>query len=103
MELQVIDPVTGAPIPAAGVGGKLIISLPANAMAITPDDNKTFVKPVQVYVNEAGPVDVTVVPYGLEGDKQVTYLALTLGMTLPVLCRAVKATGTTAANLRGQF
>jgi hypothetical protein len=103
MELQVIDPVTAAPVPASGVGGKLITSLPANAMAITPDDNTFFRKPVQVWVGDAGPVDVTVVPYGLEGDKSVTYPGLTLGMTIPVLCSRVKSTGTTATILRGHF
>jgi hypothetical protein len=102
MELQVIDPVSRAPLPATGVGGKLVTSLPANAMAITPDDNKILDPPVTVWVGDAGAVNVTVVPYGREGDKSVQYPA-TLGMTLPVLCKQVKAAGTTATILRGQW
>src|SRR4051812_15254123 len=105
MEIQVLDPVTRAPLPAQGVDGKLITSLPANALAITPTDAQGafFPKPVQVWVGDVGPVSVAVVPYGLEGDKSVIYPNLAAGMTVPVLVKQVLATGTTAANLRGQF
>jgi len=105
MELQLIDPVTSAPLPAQGIGGKLVVSLPANAFAIAPSDvaNAFFAKPAQVWVGDVGPVDVAVVPYGLEGDKSVVYPNLSAGMTIPVLVKQVLATGTTALNLRGQF
>lgn len=100
--LQLIDPVNGSPRPAAGVRGKLITSLPANAAAITPDNNAVYDPPISVWVGDATTVNVAVVPYGKEGDKSVIYPA-TLGMTLPVLCKQVLATGTTAATLRGQW
>lgn len=105
MQLEVIDPVSAAPVPAQGVNGKLILSLPANSMAITPTDaaGAFFAKPVQVWVGDVGPVNVAVIPYGLEGDKSVTFTNLAAGMTLPCLVKQVLSTGTTAAALRGQF
>lgn len=105
MELQLVDPVTGAPLPAQGVNGKIVISLPANSIAITPTDTAGafFAQPVSVWVGDVGPVNVAVIPYGLQGDKSVTFTNLSAGMTLPVLVKQVLATGTNAATLRGQF
>lgn len=105
MEIQLVDPVSGVPLPAVGVGGKLIVSLPANSMAITPNDTPGafFAKPVQVWVGDVGPVTVNVVPYGLEGDKSVQFPNLSAGMTLPCLVKQVLLSGTSAGNLRGQF
>lgn len=105
MELQLIDPVTAGPLPAQGIGGKIVTSLPANGMAITPTDaaGAFFAKPVQVWVGDVGPVNVAVVPYGLEGDKSVVYPNMSAGMTVPCLVKQVLATGTSALNLRGQF
>lgn len=102
MELQLVDPVTGSPRPAAGVAGGLITSLPANAIAITPSDTVIFDPPVHVWVGDVGPVNVAVVPYGRQGDKSVIYPA-SAGMTIPVLCKQVLVEGTTAVTLRGQF
>jgi hypothetical protein len=100
--MQILDPVTGSPNPLKGVDGKLSTSRPANAMAITPSDTVIYNPPIEVWVGDAGTVNVAVVPYGRLGDKSVIFPA-TLGMTLPVLCKQVLATGTSAATLRGQF
>jgi len=87
----------------AGVGGKIITSLPANSAAITPTDtaNAFFARPVQVWVGVAG--DVAVIPYGLEGDKSIIFPGMAAGAIVPVLVKQVLATGTTAGSLRGQW
>jgi hypothetical protein len=100
--MQIVDPVTGKPNPLKGVDGRLSTTLPPNAFAITPSDVAMYDPPISVWVGDAGTVNVAVVPYGLKGDKSVIFPA-TLGMTLPVLCKQVLSTGTTAATLRGQF
>ena len=100
--MQILDPVTGAPHPIKGVDGKLSTSLPANAIAITPSDATVYDPPIQVWVGDAGSVNVTIVPYGKKGDKTVLY-PTAFGMILPVLCKQVMLTGTTATVLRGQW
>lgn len=102
MELQLLDPNSRAPLPASGVNGHLITSLPANALTITPSDNQIYDPPITVWVGDAGPVNVNVVPYGRAGDKSVIY-PVSAGMTIPVLCKQVLAASTTAVALRGQF
>lgn len=99
--MQVIDPVSGSPQPAKGVGGKLVLSLPANAIAITPSDATVYDPPLQVWVGGAG--DVAVVPYGRLGDKSVIYPGVPAGMIVPVLAKQVLLSGTTATSLRGQW
>lgn len=65
---------------------------------MTPSDAVIYDPPIMVWVGDVGPVDVHVVPYGRKGDKTVTY-PLKLGMSVPVLCKQVLATGTTATAL----
>lgn len=97
--LQVIDPNTGAPYPAEGTNGGLIFAPPANGAAITPSDSAFYDPPIMVWVGDTGPVNVSIVPYGRQGDKTVIY-PVSFNMTIPVLCKQVLATGTTAAILR---
>jgi hypothetical protein len=100
--LQLIDPVTGAPRPAKGVDGRLVLSLPANAIAITPSDITVYDPPLQVWVGSVG--DVAIVPYGRAGDKSVIYPAMPVGSTVPVLAKQILNTGTTGGIvLRGQW
>lgn len=98
MTLQVIDPVSGAPRPVKGVDGRIVLSLPANAIAITPGAT-VYDPPLQVWVGSAG--DVTITPYGRAGDPSVTFPAVPAGTMLPVLCKQV--TAATAGSLRGQW
>lgn len=103
--LQLVDPSSGKPNPAKGVDGRLILSLPANAKAITPSDSVTYDPPIQIWIGDNTAVNVTIVPYGRNGDASVLY-PLSAGMggtTLPVLCRVVKATGTNAATIIGHW
>lgn len=98
--LQLIDPVTGSPHPAKGVAGLTIAPVP-NGAAITPDDQLIYDPPIQLWIGDAGLLLVTVVPYGRAGDPLVQYPTKP-GMTVPVLVKQVKATGTTATILIGQ-
>jgi hypothetical protein len=100
--MQILDSVTGSPHPLQGVNGRIGTTLPANAFAITPSDAAVYDPPIQVWVGDAGPVNVAIVPYGIKGDRIVSFPAA-LGMLLPVLCKQVLFTGTSAAILRGQF
>lgn len=68
---------------------------PVSAKAITPSDADTYERPVGVYVGGAGSVVVS--PAG--GQADVTFASVPAGSVLPVLVRAVKATGTTATGL----
>jgi hypothetical protein len=103
--LQLLDPVTGEPHPAHGQNGKLVLSKPANAKVITPDNTFVYDPPIEVWIGDNTAVNVTVVPYGKAGDPSVTYpLAAGMGGTiLPVLCKQVKLTGTTAATIIGHW
>lgn len=103
--LQLVDPASKSPFPAKGVDGRLILSKPANAKVITPSDVTIYDPPIEVWVGDTGAVTVNVAPYGRAGDATVSYpiAAGMAGTTLPVLCRMVKATGTTAASLIGHW
>jgi hypothetical protein len=58
-----------------------------------------------VWIGDNTGVNVAVVPYGIKGDPSVTYpIAAGLGARmLPVLCKQVKQTGTTAATIIGHW
>lgn len=96
--LQLIDPQGGGPNVARGYKGGLSVSPPASGGVVTPSDAVIYDRPIMVWVGDTGPVNVTVVPYGNDGDASVTF-TLSAGMTVPVLCRQVLATGTTAVSL----
>lgn len=98
--MQLIDPIPGGgPYRARGYRSGLILSQPELGEVITPDDNVVYDPPIMVWVGDPGAVTVAVAPYGREGDKTVSYPA-TFNVTLPVLCRQVFSTGTTATALR---
>lgn len=95
---QLIDPQGGGPNAASGKSGTLVFSPPADGGVITPSDAVVYTPPIMVWVGDVGPVNVTIVPYGRAGDETVTF-SLKAGMSVPVLCRQVLATGTTALSL----
>lgn len=95
---QLIDPSSGAPNFAEGNRGGFTLSPPDEGGFITPSDVVVYDPPVMVWVGDAGPVNVAVVPYGREGDKEVIY-PLKFGMSVPVVCKQILATGTTATAL----
>ena len=101
MITQLVDPDTGQPRPIRGVDGNIVLSLPPDGSAITPDDGVIYDPPIMVWVGDAASLLVTVMPYGLGGDLLVQY-PTKLGMTIPVLARRLMASGTTATILRGQ-
>jgi hypothetical protein len=68
---------------------------PSSAAPITASDTDTFSTPVAVYVGSTG--DVAVLP--ASGAAAVTFAAMPPGAMVPVMCRGVLATGTTAAQL----
>jgi hypothetical protein len=96
--LQLIDPSSGAPNFAEGNLGGFTLAPPDEGGVITPSDSVVYDPPVMVWVGDVGPVNVAVVPYGREGDKTVTY-PLKLGMSVPVVCKQILTTGTTATSL----
>jgi hypothetical protein len=102
MAFWLIDPRTGVPNAARGPHGKLIAAPPADASAITPDNNTVYNPPLSVTVWDAAAETITVVPYGMKGDAQVTYPTKP-GMRVPVLAKKVLASGTTATVIRGQL
>jgi hypothetical protein len=76
---------------------KFISESAVDGFAITPNDSADMAAvAVQVYVGVAGNmvVDTT------EGTT-LTFIGLQAGQILPVKCRRVRATGTTATNLIG--
>jgi hypothetical protein len=79
----------------------LIDAIQSDAALIAPDDFVFYDPPITVWVGDAASLLVTVVPYGPRGDALVQY-PTKLGMTVPVLVKQVKATGTTATILIGQ-
>jgi len=93
---QLFDPTSGAPKPATG--GGIVLSPDAESGVITPSDAVVYDPPITVWVGDPGPVDVNIIPYGRDGDHQVTFPVMA-GMTIPVLCKQVLATGTTAVSL----
>lgn len=96
--LQLIDPQGGGPNVARGNKGGVTLSPPASGGVVTPSDAIVYDRPIMVWVGDAGPVNVNVVPYGRDGDATVTF-SLKAGMTVPVLCKQVLAAGTTAVSL----
>lgn len=94
---QLIDP-QGGPNVARGNHGGLTLSPPASGGVVTPSDAVIYDRPIMVWVGDVGPVDVHVVPYGRDGDASVVY-TLKAGMTVPIACKQVLASGTTAVNL----
>lgn len=83
------------PASQSGVDG--IPTFPSGAVAITPSDDDTFLKPVAVYVGTTG--DVRIVP--ASGGAAVTFVGVPAGSMVPCLARAVYATGTDADDLVG--
>jgi len=83
-----------------------VTRFPSCAKAITPHDTNPLTnfqgsaQPQMVIVNGAG--DVVVVPAGNDDAQTITY-TLTAGSVVPVICRIVKAAGTTATGLVGHF
>jgi hypothetical protein len=72
-----------------------------DAGLLTPDDMVVYDPPIRLWIGDAASLLVTVAPYGRGGDALVQY-PTKLGMTIPVLVKQVKATGTTATILIGQ-
>lgn len=98
--MMILDPVTGAPNPPTGVNGR-ITSKAANAFAITKSDSTIYDPPIEVYVGGTG--NVAVVPYGRKSDASVLFTAVPAGTSLPILCRQVLSTNTTATLMVGSF
>lgn len=73
----------------------------SRAFAITPSNDADLTARVQgLYVGGAG--NVALVPADApEGAAAVVFLNVPAGMFLPVMARAVRATGTTATGLVG--
>lgn len=77
---------------------------PPRAVAITPHDTNALVdqdgteQAMTVFVGSAG--TVAVLPAGNTGTTAVTF-TIPAGGVVPVLCRVVKSTGTTASGLVG--
>lgn len=68
--------------------------------SITPDDGNDLPQPTKaVYVGEAG--DISLVP--LHGENEVVFRNLAAGSILDVRVKAVRASGTTAAELVGLY
>lgn len=74
---------------------------PPDGALITPGDHTIYRPPIIVWVGDAAPALITVLPYGREGDQTIQY-PTHQGFTVPVLVRRVLETGTTAAILIGQ-
>lgn len=72
-------------------------SYPPHAAAVTPSDSVNFDVASTVYVGVAG--DVTVIPWYPDGASAVTFVGMPAGGTVPVLCRRVNATATTATTM----
>lgn len=75
-----------------------VTSFPLHAADLTPSDTTEYIEGRQVYVGGAG--DVTVEPF--YGNNTVTF-SLEAGQFVPVVCRRVLATGTTATDLVGIY
>lgn len=98
---ELLDPVKGDPHPPKGADGRLSTCQLADAALITPDDQLIYDPPIRLWVGDVVSLLVTIAPYGRSGDALVQY-PTKLGMTVPVLVKQVKATGTTATVLIGQ-
>lgn len=72
---------------------------PRGARPITPNDVDTFSVPVHVYVGGAG--TVSVLP--ANGEPATDFVGLAAGQMVPVMVVGVRATGTTATNLRAVY
>lgn len=83
------------PASQSGVDG--IPAFPSGAVAITPADADTFLKPVAVYVGGTGNVAVT----PANGGADVIFVGVPAGTMVPCMVRAVLSTGTTATSLIG--
>lgn len=79
-------------------GGGVITQFPTRAEAVTPSDTTEYDLGIAVYVGGAG--DVVVEPF--HGGNTVTF-SPSAGDMLPVLCRRVLATGTTATDIKGIY
>lgn len=79
---------------------------PSCAKAITPHDTNELTnhqsekQPQIVICTGAG--DVVVVPAGNDDSQTITY-TMVAGGVVPVICKIVKSTGTTATGLIGHF
>lgn len=73
---------------------ELITQFPQNAEAVSPHDTNRFNEPSTVFVGGTGTVRVEAA--GNAGDVTFTVSA---GNPVPVLCRRVYSTGTTATGL----
>jgi len=69
-----------------------------NIVSVTPDDSDLATDFRSLYVGVAG--NVAIVSTG--GDT-VTFVGVLAGSILPVRCRQVKSTGTTATNIIGLY
>lgn len=61
---------------------------------VTPSDSEDFNFLAAIYVGTAGNVAAV-----REDGTAVTFTAVPAGSVLPILCRRVNATGTTASNI----
>jgi hypothetical protein len=69
------------------------------AFAITPHNTNPLTKPTRcVFVGGAGNLKVTM----MDGSE-VTFTGILAGSFVPIQCRIVQATGTTATNLVGMY
>lgn len=73
--------------------------MPRCAFAIVPNDVDTYTPGIHVYVGVGG--SVSVIPDNPINATPVVFTGLQTGSVLPVICRTVLATGTTATTLIG--
>lgn len=70
-----------------------------HAFTITPNDNADFANFARAfYVGATGDVALTTV-----GGDDIIMVGLPLGSVVPVACKRIKSTGTTASNLVGLY
>lgn len=69
-----------------------------NIVSVTPTDSDLATDFRSIYVGVAGNVAIV-----STGGDDVTFVGVLAGSILPVRCRQVKSTGTTATNIIGLY
>ena len=87
-----------APRSSRNQAGGTVTSFPLRAVTISPSNSIIHSQGIQVFVNGAG--DVRVEPF--YGGNTVTF-TVEPGQLIPVVCRRVLSTGTTATGLIGLY
>lgn len=71
-------------------------TMPEYAVAVTPSDTKHLDQPSTIYIGTSSSADIAVVTVG---GSTVTFSNVIQGSILPVVCKKVLFTGTTATDL----